>query len=550
MILKFKKQAIYLASVVFATLSLASCAGDEIKPSEDEKVPAGQVGMECEGFELGFAVALNEEIADGVAEVENYDDYVETKDHFRVFFFDKDGRFLFNAIDRTVTPLGSDDLGRKKFYVRIPMNYIVDRENYQYDANEIKEFLRNNPFKVAVLANWPNTDGTDDIKGEPHWGWKESFFNPGSTDVKNINDLHHLTNRITPVNEEIYDFLMDENKSMGITKDWVEEREGKNYGKKLGENSLIPMYGVQNFAEIGDWIEGTTYDLSGTADTDDNESKNIYLLRSVAKIEVYFNFEPEYVKVVNMNRTARCEPKDVETPTDKIWDKTNTVHTGKIYNPNQNLDNLCEWFKIGNHDVYKTGEDYKSWLAWFYGTWKTASWFVDETSDLMKGWDFKSVTVPETDKDSKGNLVYPHIFNADYNPVEAYLIYDENTTDDVYKYVIYMPEKFMADPEWDDSGNIKETDGKISYSIPYVELKTKPEDGNEGGVYRFYFSDDKPKSMSDEDLLASHLWPIMRNHIYRIYVSDIEDTTPKIPTLLEVRARVIDWNYTHITNEW
>lgn len=491
-----------------------SCMESEYTAPKDSDEVARPVEMPCEGYELGFPVVLDD-IPSGVDEEIDYDDYVETKDHFRIFFFDKDGNFLVNTMDRTVTPLGTDDKGRKKFYVRVPVNYIIDREDKVIDVEAFKNKLKSDNFKIAVLANWPNPEGSTDENAsfneqnprDPNWGWKNSILNPNVEDLKTINDFHHLQYYY----EGIYSVYAKDGK-ISKTVDWVDS-EGN--GKMLSEqyNILIPMYGVQDFPALKNWQEGSTYNLSGESDTDDNSEKNIYLLRSVAKIEVYLPQKPIEIKIHNINRSARCEPMDVFTPTNKIWLKEDEFidHTSQLIDDNNDLNSLCEWYRIGNHGLYSTSSSKDNWLPWFYSSWHLG---VNNESDTSI------------------DLSYPHIFNENIDNVESVSMTWQRSTGEGELYVIYVAEKYM------DAYSLDESSEPL---IPYVEFKYN----DSSSISRFYLTDTQPSSTNIEDVVKAPLWPIMRNHVYSFYVSE-----GGIPTILEIRARVADWGYHRLNNEW
>lgn len=243
-----------LCSVTF----MWSCS-DDIRINDVGTVPGEEEYVD--GFSLGFNIELpaqpGSRAYDVFSSFEDYENYIDTKDMFRVIFFSESGDFMFGAIDRTVTPLSTNvDRSSFNWYVRIPVNYIVDRDGNAYDVNLIREYLRTHAFKIAVLANWPNkdvvitSDGDDDDdnsrssrsrgfsvvqpKDEPLWGYKNSiFYNGADADLKNINDLHHLVHDINyadntrldrPTNLEVYDFVMKKSGSeylMGMKTDWV-----------------------------------------------------------------------------------------------------------------------------------------------------------------------------------------------------------------------------------------------------------------------------------------------------------------------------------------
>lgn len=889
---KFNHIALLLGFSLFLG-TLASCVDKEIDLDSGNQSD-GIIDLNYEGFSLGFSVALD--AAPGSRGSGDFDSYIDTKDKFRVLFFDEYGSFLFEAIDRTVSHQGEDTNGQQKYFIRIPLNYIIDRKGNRFDVEAIRNQLRDYPFKIAILANWPNdaviegsdTDpdedsndtfiGTTVIKGEPNWGWENSLLNPDNAtgwsgtsenfNLKNINDLHHLvadgtynddTRKDRPTNLDVYDMIL-ENGNMGVKKSWVKNTMGftkspqadawirKNWdpskpmeiqltdkmndprdtryinlrylwnftaaanfnpnetapkkyedcevyfdingsetfykewldrngtklhnwldvtdgtalpsrmrgneygdeiddleffqfsdpdseatgesvkatrysnGKKVGihlpvgsvdynqtkgdklegvlkipveasgtlriraynphatqearlhvdfkkvntndvhasknfdikageettveyeltvetdggdffiytvnrdskpnpvviyqieyikakylydtdreaiipsETNPIPMYGVQNFEALGeDWISGTTFDLSnsstGLTTTVDYDFKNIYLVRSVAKVELYLKQKAAYVFMRSMNRSGRCETVDVETPTDELWKETHQISA--------DYKDVCDWFRVkakgplyyhnwtsskdnnGNTKYTDTEpkdktqlKEYSNWLAWFYGSWAETSWYPTYLKDAegkrvvtTEAWDFE-----KNDNQKEGinpsddnNPYYPRIYYPDINRSDFCEFYYEGMENGLHKYVIYVPDKNIDDPNY--PGIISSTP-----KIPRIEYRMNYDHNSnldDNWCYRIYFCDQQPstgfakdeyetkfdKELRDHNVISGSpgtvglnktygMWPIMRNHIYRFYVEE------SLPTQLVVRAAVSDWGYNKIQNDW
>lgn len=357
----------------------------------------------------------------------------------------------------------------------------------------------------------------------------------------------------------------------------------------------IPMYGVQDFSKIDDWQRGTTITLS----------KNINLVRALAKVEVFIKKdfgEPKHVIMRCMNRAARCEPIDVHTPTDKIWiSKHEYTGTDKDI-----ADDNCEWFRIQKYgptfEKVENG-DYKSWLSWFYGSWKTDNnseypmhWKTDGTSvryrydvdkgyhvpvGTMKGWGDESMYSYTT------NLEPPHIFNPYiYRSEFCNMIkINEETSDHgetYYKYVLFVPEKNIEDPT--TVGNLASNPKvmHIEYRFPPDASISQVDDGlsaveddpytnseynlDDNDCYRIYFTNygggttvngpvnEELKNQrwwkytydeyeKDGDRLTKH-WPIMRNHKYRMFVGGSGPENP------EIHVQVSDWGHRKVIVEW
>lgn len=233
---------------------MMSCVDKELIPEEPEQ--NNGIVFDCDGYSLSFIVNL-----DGAAETRGEDDidnYIDTKNKFRVLFFDKNFNFIFEAVDRSINPVTDETSGKgDRYYVHIPMNLIVDRDGNIYDAEKIREELRNESFTVAVLANWPNDGklepGDEEIdengtvirpepyyqKGEPKWGYFNSIMasvedqTKSNYSLKNINDLHHLEDNSKyleksssdsrPHPYQVYSFIMEDGK-MGVRSNWIENQ--------------------------------------------------------------------------------------------------------------------------------------------------------------------------------------------------------------------------------------------------------------------------------------------------------------------------------------
>lgn len=322
----------------------------------------------------------------------------------------------------------------------------------------------------------------------------------------------------------------------------------------------IPMYGVQNFSKLENWKPGSTFDLShdnrgedGEGENgkhDDYEVKHISLIRALAKVVVYLPVlrnmggegagAPTHIYMRSMNRTARCEPMDVETPTDQLWTDSHQAPSGnnKVYS-----DGICEWYLLKAHgsfyqgvpgDKDDTGDtkdsntkilNYQQKLAWFYGSWMSAKW-----SD-GKGWNFNGVDptaqAADATKDSEGKYHYPHLFNPSINRSDFARMERTRVDNDTYRYVIYVPDKCIDDPNY---VGISQSVTKV----PHIEYRYNQNVMNvdDNNCYRIYFTDystnstitstskgdfDNVYEMNSTNL-EQH-WPILRNHVYTFVVS-------------------------------
>lgn len=367
----------------------------------------------------------------------------------------------------------------------------------------------------------------------------------------------------------------------------------------------IPMYGVQKFNKIENWSKGTPFNLSkffvdGLHSDDQSEYvyKNISLLRSVVKLELLIpkdddGKKPEVVALIYPNLYARCEPMDVWTPTDELWDAQHP----KSYDLMRNYKCQDTEALLNYGPVATTGNgklDYQKKLSWFYGTWledKTG------TSEDKKGnnpwWKFepfgKENVVKATEK-----TPYPRIFNS-YIQRNNVMICDDNVMFDdgnYWHYVVYTGERNILDPS--DLGNMGNPNsgkptlmhwvfekGGLLYGLPitdysnmnnmvynYLDPQNKtyfistdanydftPPDTDKDNHTKFMViggldnmngknkgdGDDARYSQAvmDQNLDPDHRpWPLIRNHVYTLTL-----TTNDIPPYTHT------WDFTKMSDD-
>ena len=306
------------------------------------------------------------------------------------------------------------------------------------------------------------------------------------------------------------------------------------------EDNPIPMYGVQNFAKLENWEPGSVFDLSHSRKENNNNTeydrKSIALIRSLAKVVVYLpangGAAPTHVYMRSMNRTARCEPMDVETPTENLW---------LSHSNNSSSQQGCEWFRIrdygpfyyeaydnsgntlGKNDNGSTVETvtYQKKLAWFYGSWMNAKWKNGNT-----GWTFKGADGNEIKPSA--SIAYPRLFNPSIDRSDfVRMAPEDNQAQGVYKYVLYVPDKNIDDPNY---VGVSRSITKVAHIEYRYDGTAKNVDDNE--CYRIYFTDYSNNNVigsvkkgdfdNDYELSNSNLkmhWPIMRNHVYTFRVT-------------------------------
>lgn len=299
----------------------------------------------------------------------------------------------------------------------------------------------------------------------------------------------------------------------------------------------IPMYGVQNFDPIADYIvpdetfnmsdENENHYLAAYPDLKRYNYRNVFLLRSLAKVEIRFkqdvfkNNMPEHVMMRVMNRTARCEPKDVVNPTEWIWYGYNPTQedfpesngnfpgqwegiqeaiSSKFVGAVNEFKNICSYgpnYNAGATDV----QAYLNRTSWFYGAWIDGDESLDKSVSNQFFWEtpwnwgtdnpgytgdqmLKNIEVPKTE------YPYPRIFNSrvdrsDY--CRFHRVPNKTIGGTTYIcYVMYVPEKNI-----DDADNI----GKLSAKpkVEHMELRFEGMNDvmnfDDNDCYRIYFTD-------------------------------------------------------------
>lgn len=321
-------KSIYLKSL---SLCLALCSIWALTGCKDELTlndgSDNSSGVEVEGDCIQFTMKLDRDISSRsddmfTSAIESYENYIDTQDKFRVFFFAENGDFLFGANDRTVGSMSNTDVNADYWYVRIPMTMLVDRDNQEYDVEKIKNYLKKHPFKIAVLANWPNggekvnpadwddSEGTPDgganpsstLKGHPKWNWSNSILNIDAkpADIRNINDLHHVyhdkyyegtANRINSYGP----FMAyggtgeDRGYQMGEPTDWVQMRN-------ITDGWKVPADEYKRDEDVPDFTSKETANAwiraNCSPNVDLNEDKRIY--RHYQHMWFLWNFDASF----------------------------------------------------------------------------------------------------------------------------------------------------------------------------------------------------------------------------------------------------------------
>lgn len=393
-------------------------------------------------------------------------------------------------------------------------------------------------FKIAVLVNRPAMEVYPDLETEdkdggirqastfensgPHWTTADTRFKSASP--KTLMDLHHTqpdpiyrdkgyptrtSNNVTykwrdTGFDNFYAFVMGEENgelTMSSTSSWVDygtnngddsprkKKEGnseRRAARTADTNYPIPMYGLQAFNRIENWVEGVPFNLStfveGSDDSEEDsryQHKSIALLRSVVKLELVIPktftngtaLTVDYLALAYSNIYARCEPMDTWTPTDELWKE------------GHDESKECEWFTLkkysrmvesgrsaaaattgtlesnqgtisnSNNDLYNFNA-YRRRLSWFYGAWLDVDWPFSGLRENNNGTGAQDKAVVQAivdERRAKGDEP-PRIFNPCIQRNLRVLVDDNNLytgyADDAqnYHYVVYTGERNGIDP--------------------------------------------------------------------------------------------------------
>lgn len=613
---KMKLKLSYIFTVLFAALMAVvtpSCVYDKYIDL-DENQPILPPGAE-KGLSLNFTVTLDNMGGSALLgnnpmqEIENYID----PEKFRVLFFDEDEYFLFESMSRWVKKLGSTD-DYTNWFVSVPFySSGNDTGDYDWDWDYIRQKLTSGSFKIAILANrpaveyLPNMDNVPGINpvnyfnnGGPYWTKDDG----GKNRKKRIIDLHHCqwdpiytskglrysggTAESNITSEGYYDFIAgidpkatryQDKIMMGATSSWatfnaadnIKDGYDKRFARMPSKEYPIPMYGIQEFDKIENWIEGTPFNLSDVTQgsLEGYEHKSISLLRSVVRIELLVPKvagtktikQPQYVGLKYTNVYARCEPMDVWTPTDKIWEKDHDDCEEKYIMNYGLMTKKGDYFgeKGSNNDSWK---QFRERLSWFYGVWK------EPYRDGTPRWTFGNYGINNVVKENPGVTTYPRVYNPCTQRNGTVRISDKASLNEnvalfshpsYYHYIVYVGERNMNDPSdlFNMSGKGKSTDvdpagGKVPtiswiveingtvYSIPIAK-----------NGYKYIGSDTYSASTMPSDRLndkfsnqiynnptvsADYPWPLIRNHVYRMTLGVTGTTSPQYPIATTSRS--------------
>lgn len=596
-----------ILAMLFAAAALTSCIDDNLNSDvsiDDLEIPKGIT----DGYSLNLVVTLDKmgggnttrgltRANYGYNPMEEIENYINPE-KFRVLFFNDKEEFLYESKSRWVKRL-DPTADHSEWFVSIPVFSYGNDEDEHWDWEAIRTALTSNSFKVAIMVNRPEWECFPDLdkvnsgnrkfdNSGPHWKASDTSWGvPEGHKAKTIFDLHHC--QPDPIYESkgksgdwqaaageyYYQFVMGKDKddptkpTMSATSCWVDHGPNlEDDGVKIGDRRLwirpsqsypIPMYGIQEFNKIENWVPGTPFNLSKLpikGDDSNYEFKSISLLRSVVKLELRIpkklvNTPPQYVAIKYTNIYARCEPMDVWTPTNEIWEG----ETG--HEDNCEIERIQKYGQITKNGDQGSGNaangapeaesfnTFRKRISWFYGAW------------LEKGWDFGTFT---KDNVVKNDLSYPRVFNP---CTQRNLLvrcdnvdYTNDFNDEYYHWIVYTGERNLNDPAYlhkmgqsDSYGAtvafwMIEIDGQV-YRIPITDYK----DYEKNPVYNINSSTyDENKEPDNGDMQQYSVdiynadtpdylpWPLVRNHVYRI-------------TLTAASLYTHEWDFTKFSDE-
>ena len=222
-----KRQNKYILKLLLLVgLGLTACVKNVVPPPDTEA--GNEDPVFNEGFSLEFLASLDD-WGDNLAQpIDNYIDV----EKFRVLFFTDDlddtleeykkNVFLFESRTRFVRKHNGSSMWR----VSVPLFNYGNGVAAKWNWDELRKFFREHPFKIAILANRPESEWSMRIVGKtipptstnknwsdnendvivpgswydnsaPHWDAINTLHGPsdgksGSTQWKTLLDLHHV----------------------------------------------------------------------------------------------------------------------------------------------------------------------------------------------------------------------------------------------------------------------------------------------------------------------------------------------------------------------
>lgn len=413
-----------------------------------------------------------------------------------------------------------------------------------YAFKNSQEKAKDNSFYDFIILNPDHNDLMDQTK---NWMGACSYWTNWEKD---------------PVTGKYYDNGQYTYNSDGTVKKYPTKF---NWYRLPNEDQGIPMYGIQKFNRLENWLEGTPFNISDRQVGDDGNyvRKNIHLLRSLARLDLIVPKslgEVIYQKkgtaadfpatcLMYSNVFGRCEPMDVATPTEQIW--------ASNHRDNGDVNTRCEFWNIykygpiinkDNSNEKPSQGTFQKVMAWFYGSWKNWGWNFENgrstlpsTSTKFDEWAMKM--------NNDEPMPYPRIFNPCIQRNQyAYLdnVCISSETDSEYHFVVYTGERNINDPNGFDVLVPKK--GELAYFFLRIKVAgestarsyiiplsnhtnnannlAKTEIKRDGSVAES-ISETYKEKMGNSTTQTDWNWPLLRNHVYTFRVLGIGGKTDK-----------------------
>lgn len=450
--------------------------------------------------------------------------------------------------------------------------------------------------KIVVITSRPGVPNSESVVYAKNVTYEDgkivSMTNPEEIEenvylkpAANINDIppHGYMYILTPNSDPYLDVYIG---AYGGTVDFYEieyirDRHVYDSGRTAimpSADNPIPMYGVQNFDPIGDFITpNTTFNMSSPSANqqlpsqlrDTYNYKDVFLLRSLAKVELKFrrsvfkNNPPEHVFMRVLNRSARCAPKDLKNPTEWAWfgadevnrmvaqgknmssvpaeadpssfpgidqEFANIISYGHMYDPSQPNESKATSPEL----IEAARKAYQDKTAWFHAIWTKR--LDNPTNHALycwnKEWDWNYDYTHRT-PNIDNRYTPPRIFNTRIDRSDYARMHHvhQSIADEYIRYVMYLPEKNLDDT--DDKGFLGSSP-KICHIEVRFEGMNEVLNYDDDNCYRIYFTDYNTNgeymqnlqrnnyfTYEKDDNFLRRLQPIMRNCHYVFTIDGI-----------------------------
>lgn len=322
---KMMREFMLLLGVLASLTCLYSCSDKDLSVQDDNPLNK----FNDEDLFISFSMVLNEiqgtrDSEGDEVQVNNIDNYIDTT-KMQILFVDKTGDFLFQPPVRFIKE-SPDKNGQWDVYIPLTKE-VFQKESAS--VNLIKAALEKDNFRIAILANWPETVA---------WGWEQSALKSKESPA-NINDLHHLKYDETYATKSggAYNFIMKEGK-MGINTDWKQYRDID--GTEFNSNDKAWHLDVPHDDEISirknayAWIKNN-WDPTVDAQTNDESITKHGIYRHYAKLWQVWNFGGGFDNpTITYDRLKQTSDEDLKSSSDKYTKNWKEDRNGNLFQDN------------------------------------------------------------------------------------------------------------------------------------------------------------------------------------------------------------------------